>query len=109
VGTTYSLRFRLRAQPNGAVDQSDTLDSLYAWLDRHGVAEDVADVGVDGTYVLWLTVEADDPHEAVGRSMALVENAQREVSPLGTLDEIVSIEIAATGRSDDAAAIPAAI
>lgn len=110
MGRAYSMRLRLRPRVSWAVTDPASLEALFVVLDQQGVAEDVSDVGADGTYIVWLTLTADDLQEAVGQSVICLEDAQRKTRPTAPLDEVISIEVSvAPTNSDDSPSIPAAI
>lgn len=100
MGRTYSMRFRLRpsseALPRGAM----LADEMFRILDAIGVVDDVSDPGSDGTYAVWLHIEAERPEAAVGTAIAHLDQAQRTTRPFAPPDELVSIEVLIGGATD---------
>lgn len=110
MGHTYSLRFRLRPTPDPMSPTTELVESMFAVLDELGVADDVSEVGPDGTYALWLEVLAADPEAAVGQAIEHLYRTQELTRPDSEPDEIVSIEIlVGSSSSSDEAQLPAAI
>ena len=94
MGHAYSLRFRLRPRlnPNEASRaRSSTGSSLC--LTKQGIADDISDLGLDGTYALWLNLVAESPEDAVGAAISQLYLALNATRPDWEPDQIVSIEI----------------
>lgn len=102
---TYSLRFRLRPSATSAGASSESINSMYVVLDDLGVADDVSDLGADGTYALWLEFAASSPEAAVGQSIGLLHKAQELTRPHSDPDKIVSIEVI-LGANDSSDVVP---
>jgi hypothetical protein len=110
MGNAYSLRFRLRPSGAPTVTNLEIVEGMFGALEDLGVANDVSEIGPDGTYALWLEVIAADPAAAVEQSIRHLRVAQGLTRPDTEPDETVSIEIlVGSGSSPDGSAMPAAI